>query len=275
MAREIGMLMARPTMPDAAAWSRIARTRASGFTLVVALLLLWEFSARFGWVVSQNWPPFSLVLVATARGLWSGDLSGPLAASLARMAAGYVIGSVFGIALGLLIGTIGVLDRFMTPLIEALRPLPLPALVPPLILFLGLDDRLKVFVVAFAVVFPVLVSTLGGVRDIDEVLIRTARTFGASRARTLAKVVLPASMPSISAGLRISLSLALVTTVVAEMIAGSSGIGYSILQAQYGLRPEEMYAAVLCISVVGYGLNRGFIRLERRLLDWHQKDDAT
>jgi ABC-type nitrate/sulfonate/bicarbonate transport system permease component len=279
VAVEVGRLLSVPDTVGTARWFGrlrfpILRTRVTGFALVVALLLLWECSARLGWMVSQNWPPFSLVLTATWRGLWSGELAAPLAASMARMVSGYLIGSSCGIVLGLLLGTVRVLDRFVTPLIEALRPLPLPALVPPLILFLGLDDALKIFVVAFAVVFPVVVSTVGGVRDIDEVLIGTARTFGASRARTLLRVVLPAAMPSICAGLRISLSLALVTTVVAEMIAGSSGIGYTILQAQYGLRPEEMYAAVLCIAVVGYLLNMGFVLLERRILRWHQRADA-
>jgi ABC-type nitrate/sulfonate/bicarbonate transport system permease component len=247
---------------------KFLHSRATGVALVIGLLLLWECSARFGWVVSQNWPPFSTVLVATWNGLVSGSLSLVLASSMARMIAGYAIGGLIGIVLGLLLGSVPWLDRFVTPIVEALRPLPLPALVPPLILFLGLDDALKIFVVAFAVVFPVLVSTVGGVRNIDPVLLATARTFGANRGRTLLRVVLPAALPSICAGLRISLSLALVTTVVAEMIAGSSGIGFAILQAQYGLKPEEMYAAVICISVIGYTLNAGFIRLEHRLLHW-------
>ncbi len=215
----------------------LLRTKITGVLLVVVVLALWECSARFGWVVSSNWPPFSSVLAETWRGLTSGDLSLVLLASLARMLAGYLIGAVCGVMLGLLFGTVPILDKFLTPIAEALRPLPLPALVPPLILFLGLDNALKIFVVAFAIVFPVLVSTVGGIRDVDEILIATARVFGASRTRTLFHVILPAALPSICAGLRISLSLALVTTVVAEMIAGSSGVGFTILQAQYSLLP--------------------------------------
>ena len=114
-----------------------------------------------------------------------------------------------------------------------------------------------------------LVSTVGGVRGVDEVLFSTARTFGTSSWRKLTRVVLPAAAPAILAGLRIALSLALITTVVAEMIAGSAGVGHYILITQYALRPDQMYAAVLCLAVIGYLLNRGFILLERKALHWY------
>jgi ABC-type nitrate/sulfonate/bicarbonate transport system permease component len=251
------------------AFGKLATGRLSGFLLVLALLALWEVSARLEWVNSQSWPSFSAVLAATWRGLASGELSGILASSLERMFAGYFIGGGIGVVIGLLLGMVRILDRLVTPVTEALRPLPIPAIVPPLILFLGLDDALKIFVVAFSVFFPVLVSTVGGVRSIDEVLLGTASTFGTSRLRVLTRVVLPAAAPAILAGLRIALPLALITTVVAEMIAGSAGIGYYIVLTQYSLRPDEMYAAVLCLAVVGYLLNRGFVMLERRILHWY------
>ena len=247
----------------------LTTTRLSGFLLVLALLGLWEASARLHWVNSQSWPAFSAVLVATWHGLASGELSGILGASLGRMFAGYFAGGICGIAAGLLLGTIGLLDRLATPIAESLRPLPIPAIVPPLILFLGLDNALKIFVVAFSVFFPMLVSTVGDVRGVDGVLLDTARTFGTGRPRILVRVILPAALPAILAGLRITLSLALITTVVAEMIAGSSGIGYYIILTQYALRPDEMYAAVLCLAIVGYLLNRGFVAVERRLLHWY------
>lgn len=252
------------------------RTRLSGFLLVIGLLVLWELSARLGWVTSRNWPPFSAILVETWRGLTSGELSALLGASLARMIIGYVIGSLCAIALGLWIATMPVLDRLLKPLIEALRPLPIPAIIPPLILFLGLGDALKIFAVAVATFFPVLVNTIGGVRSVDEVLLRTAQTFGAGRLRTLVAVILPAASPSILSGLRVSLALALIVTVVAEMIAGSSGIGYYIILTQYALRPEAMYSAVLCLAVIGYAMNQGFLALERRLLPWYgEPRDST
>jgi ABC-type nitrate/sulfonate/bicarbonate transport system permease component len=266
---------AAPTgaMARQAAFWRATTRRLSGFVLVLALLVVWELSARLGWTESRNWPPLSSVLVETVRDLASGGLAQVLASSIARMLVGYTIGSLCGVALGLLIATIPPLDRSLTPIVEALRPLPVPAIVPPLILFFGIDDALKIFVVSVAVFFPVLVSTVGGVRGIDEVLIRTGRTFRAGRVRMLVSVILPAAAPSVFSGLRVSIALALVTTVVAEMIAGSSGIGYVIVRAQYALRPEEMYAAVLCLMVVGYLLNRLFLAVEHRVLHWYEASD--
>lgn len=251
-----------------ALFDAITRTRLSGFLLVLALIVLWELSARLSWVNSQSWPSFSAVIAATWRGLVSGELLSVLLSSLGRMFAGYFIGCACGVAVGLLLGTARILDRLITPLAESLRPLPIPAIIPPLILFLGLDNALKVFVVAFSVFFPVLVSTVGGVRSVDEVLLNTASTFRTSRLRTLTRVVLPAAMPAILAGLRIALSLALITTVVAEMVAGSAGVGYYIMVMQYALRPDQMYAAVICLAVIGYLLNRGFLLLEGRVMRW-------
>lgn len=266
-------IAAAPAAPAAPTRTvRLAESRLSGFVLVVALLLLWEISARLGWVMSQNWPPFSAILVQTVRGLLSGELSGILAASLGRMFAGYAIGAVLGIAAGLLLGTIPVLYRLANPLAETLRPMPIPAIVPPLILFLGLENALKITVVTFAVFFPMLVSTVGGIRSVDEVLVRTGRTFGTPRGRLLLRVVLPAAAPSVLAGLRLTLSLALVTTIVAEMIAGSSGIGYYVVLTQYAMRPTEMYSAVLCLAVTGYLLNRAVVIIERRCLVWYARE---
>ncbi|HVV94984.1 MAG TPA: ABC transporter permease [Hyphomicrobiales bacterium] len=270
MAREVGLSpVGRRAARRGGALAALGRTRASGFALVVLLLVLWELSARLGWVQSRNWPPFSAILVATWHGLLSGEVSSLLAGSLARMVAGYAIGSLLGIAFGLCLASVRTLDRLVTPLIEAVRPLPIPAIIPPLILFLGLGDALKIFAVALSSFFPVFVNSFGGVKSVDAVLIQTARTFRVGPVRTLLKVVLPAALPSILAGLRISLALALVVTVVAEMIAGSSGIGYYIILTQYALKADAMYGAILCLAVIGYALNRGFIAFERRLLPWY------
>ena len=242
------------------------RTKATGVLLVLGLLVLWDVSARFGWVHSENWPTFAAVLRATWEGLWSGSLTAPLAGTLGRMLAGTFIGCALGIVLGLALGTSRRLLIVLGPVIEVLRPLPVPAIVPPLILFLGLGDTLKVFAIAFGTLFPMLVNTLGGVRDVPEVLLQTSRIFGAGRLSTLGKVILPAALPAIVAGLRISIGLGLVSAIVAEMIAGSGGLGYVILQTQFAMRSAEMYAAVLCLAVTGYSLNAGLVAIERRVL---------
>jgi len=247
----------------------IGRTRLSGVILIVLLLSLWEISAARGWIVSDNWPRFSAVLVAAYHGLISGELGEILGSTLYRTLAGYAAGCIVGVFLGLLLGSNRFLDWTIRPLIEIQRTLPSPAIIPPLILFLGVDDTLKIFIVMLAVFPPVFVNTYGGVRGLDETLLLTARTFGLSRFDTLRKVLLPATLPAITAGMRIALSLALIMAVIGEMISGSSGVGNYLMSMQYAMRADSMYAAVICLAATGYFLNRIFLVLERAVLYWH------
>ena len=249
------------------------RTRATGFALVALLLAGWEASARLGWVVSDNWPPFSMVVLAIGSSLLSGELAAVLGASLYRVLCGFAAGCVAGVLAGLLLGASRWLDWAPRPLIEVLRTLPTPAIVPPLILLLGVDDALKIFIAGLAVFFPVFVNTYAGVRSVDETLLLTARTFGLGPVATLRKIVLPAALPSVMAGMRVSLSLALIMTVVAEMISGDSGAGYFLMSMQYALRADMMYAVVICLAAAGYLLNRLFLAVEHRLLHWHVARD--
>ncbi len=248
-------------------------SKVAGWLLVLALLVAWEASARLGLVKSQSWPPFTGVLRAVWDGMLTGELLGVLLSTMLRMLKGFLIGSAIGVVLGLLIATVPLLRRFLSIVIEAVRPLPIPAIVPPLILFLGIDDGLKVTVVALAVAFPVLINTIGGVDNIDGTLLQTARTFRKTRLETMTSIILPSALPTILAGMRISLGLAFVTTIVAEMIAGSAGVGYFIMVTQYGMRPDQMYAAVICLAALGYGLNWAFVSIERRLVGWDQRQD--
>jgi sulfonate transport system permease protein len=247
--------------------------RARGWLLVLALLLIWEISGRE--LNFQSWPPFSVVLAALVSGLASGKLLSIWLASLYRMAVGYAAGCACGVVAGVVLGAQPRLAAAFSPLLEGLRPLPIPAIVPPLILFFGIDDELKIVVVATAVFFPVLVNTLSGVQQVERTFIDTARTFGKSRAYVLLRVMAPAALPSIMAGLRISISLALVTTIVAEMIAGSGGIGYYIIETQYAMHPDQMYAAVICLALTGYGLNRLFVLAEDRLVRSYRLGDRV
>jgi ABC-type nitrate/sulfonate/bicarbonate transport system permease component len=242
-----------------------------GFVLIAVLLLFWEVSSRLGWVVSSYWPPVTDILRAAIEQLAGGDLLNALLATLSRAASGYVIGSATGVLLGILLGKSRILRLALSPLIEIIRPIPTPAVIPPLILFLGVDDALKVFIISLASFFPVFTNTISGVAAIDDTLIQTARTFRTSWIRTLVRVILPATLPAVAAGLRTAISLAFVVAVLSEMIAGSSGMGYYLVQMQYALRPDLMYAAVLYLAIIGYCLNRAFVAFEARCLPWMGK----
>ncbi|WP_165867654.1 ABC transporter permease [Mesorhizobium sp. DCY119] len=241
----------------------------SGFGLIAALLALWEASSRLGWAQSTSWPAFSDVVQALGHGLASGELLRIFGETLSLMLSGYAIGAVIAIGVGLSIGMSGLLEKFVAPVIEIFRPVPVTAIVPPLILFLGVDAALKIFAVAFSTFFPVVINTASGVRDVNQTMLQTARTFRLSKWDTAIKFVLPGALPAIFAGLRTSVGIAFAVTIVAEMIAGSTGVGYYIVQTQYSMQPAAMYAAILCLSAVGYALNLIIRWIERRALPWY------
>ena len=241
---------------------------ASGFALVAGLLLLWEASARLGWVASPNWPPVSAVVAALARDTMTGEIPTLVGGTLWRMAAGLAAGGVAGIAVGLGFALVPFLARLFAPIVELVRPIPVPAVIPPLVLFLGLDNTMKVTVVALSVFFPVLTNTVQGVRAVEADALAMGRTFGIGPLRRALCIVVPASLPFILAGFRIALALALVVTVVAEMIAGEQGVGHYLVMMQFAGRAEEIYATVLLLGALGYLLNRGFLMVERRMIHW-------
>ncbi len=241
-----------------------------GVVLLVLLLVVWQVSALY-WVSSTSWPPVTDILKAIATGLGNGELAQVFGSTLWRMAVGFAIGSAAGVLLGLAMASFPLVNAALRPLVELLRPIPMPAIVPPLILLLGIDHAMKVFAVAFACFFPVLVNTVGGVRAVDPTALDVARTFQVGRLRALRTVVLPASLPFILAGMRTSLALALIVSVVAEMIAGSEGIGYYIMTMQYAMRPGDMYAAIFLLAALGYSLNLILLGIEHRLLHWWRR----
>jgi ABC-type nitrate/sulfonate/bicarbonate transport system permease component len=243
--------------------------RLSGFLLVAALLGVWEISADSGLVNSSNWPPFGAVLVALANGVMSGEFPALLGTTLRHMLLGYAVGSATAILLGLALGASRILRELFNAPIELLRPLPLTAIIPPLVVFLGIGDALKIFVVAFATFFPVLISTLDGTRAASATLLQTAQTFRLRPWRVVVSVLLPSALPSVFAGLRTSLSIALVLTITAEMIVGAGGLGYFIVQSQYAMLPAPLYASVICLAAAGYLMNRLFLMAERAIIPWY------
>jgi ABC-type nitrate/sulfonate/bicarbonate transport system permease component len=248
-------------------------SRSSGFVLLAGLLLLWQWSAVY-WVHSSNWPAVTEIARALVVTMGSGELPEVLGSSLYRMFLGYASGVVAAVLLGLCMASVRWIRASLEPLFEFLRPIPIPAIIPPLILMLGIDDTMKIFVVAFSTFFPVLINTIAGVRSVEPTALAVARTFNHSRLAIAINVILPASMPYILAGMRVSLALALIVTVVAEMIAGSAGIGYYILTMQYAMRASEMYASIFLLAITGYTLNRLILSVEYRVLHWYRQSST-
>jgi len=246
----------------------------SGFVLVAALFVAWELSVTSGAVRSESWPAVTRILSSLTSGFQTEGWREIFGSSLYRMACGFSIAVFFGIAAGLVMGASSWLHRTLMPTFEIFRVLPIPAIVPPLIFFLGVDDPLKVTVIALAAFFPIALNTLAGVRAIDPVHMMVARTFRMPRRKILLGIQLPSALPYVFAGCRISLGISLIVTVVAEMIAGSEGVGYYIVSMQYAMRAGDMYAAIILLSAIGYLLNRLFLAVEARAIHWSREIDA-
>jgi ABC-type nitrate/sulfonate/bicarbonate transport system permease component len=236
--------------------------------LVVALLAFWEVSARFGFVHSLNWPPFSAVIGAALHGIADGELPRVIGSTFVRMLLGYGLGSVLGIAVGLAIALSPMTRLLVEPAIELLRPVPITAIIPAMIFILGLDDALKIVSVAIAAFFPVVINTIAGASSVDPIYIDVSRTFGVPRLTTIRRVIFPAALPYVLAGLRTSLAIALVVAVIAEMLAGQQGVGYYLISMQYALRAPEMYGSIVVLTLCAYGLNRLFLWWESRIIHW-------
>jgi ABC-type nitrate/sulfonate/bicarbonate transport system permease component len=244
--------------------------------LVIALGL-WgiEEAVNHGLVKRSLLPAPSDVGVVLWQLLADGDVAGPLSETLARLGVGFAIGAMLAIALGLAMGYWPRLYDLLEPLIELLRPIPKAALVPALVLFLGVDSAMKITSIALAVFFPIVINTVQGARGVDPVLINTARTLGVRPFSLLRKLILPASAPFIFAGMRLSIALGLILAVISEMIAGTGGIGFLIIDMQRAFRVRQMYAWIVILAVVGYLLNLLLVLAEHRMLFWYRTTERT
>ena len=250
--------------------SRLGR-KGVGLASVAAVLLLWEAVCRAGWVNPLLLPPPSQIAPALWKILGDGNFLSPLGQTLSMLALGYTIACVLGVALGLLLGCSDVAYGLLEPLIEIIRPIPKPALIPAMVVFLGIGTEMKVTIVVLAALFPVLINTLQGVRGVDPVLLGTARTLGCSRAATIWKIVLPSALPMILIGMRVSLGMGLVLVILAEMLTAESGIGFLILDMQRSFQVRPMYAWIAILAAVGLVLNALFELVEERAVPWRAK----
>ena len=240
-----------------------------GFLLILVLLVLWEFASANKMIDPITFPRVSVIFASWMKSATvTGELTRQLLPSMGRIFTGFGLAVIVAVPLGLLMGTIPLVYRLLEPITEFIRPIPSSAYIPVAILFLGIGNEMKVFVIFLACMFPILLNTYGGVRAVDPVLIDTGRTFGLSRVKALWQIILPAALPNILTGMRISLGIALIVAVVAEMITGNSGIGYFILDMQRIFRVPEMFAGIFTLGLLGFLINFIFLRVEGHFLRW-------
>jgi ABC-type nitrate/sulfonate/bicarbonate transport system permease component len=247
----------------------MGRTKLHGVLFLAGVLLAWELVARADLINPLVVPPLSRIVGIFWELTASGQIPMQILSSMRRATAGYFLAAAIFIPLGIVMGLYRPVYRLLEVVIEMLRPVPPPVVIPAAMLFFGLEDGMKVFVIFFSCAWPILLNTIDGVRNLDWVLLNTARTFGLSRAKTIRQIILPAASPQIMTGLRVSLPIMLILVVISEMVGSTDGIGYFILDSQRRFKVAQMYAGMLALALLGYALNQLFNLLHRMLLSWH------
>ena len=239
-----------------------------GFAVFAALIAIAEWGTRSGWISSLTLPPPSDVLVTFHELHVSGLLYEHLAISLSRLAVGAALGVSVGIGTGVLIGLFSYVRGGLAPLVAAIFPIPKIALLPLFVIWFGIDEGSKYALIALGTFTPMVVATYGAVDNVDRTLIRMAQSFGLSWLSIVRKIVLPGAMPGILSGLRISLAIAIILLVAAEMLGAEYGIGAYVLEAGSLYDLDRLFAGVVVLSVLGVLVSATISLLERRILGW-------
>lgn len=252
--------------------SRRAWTAAA--TLLVLFGLWYLLTTATGFIGSGRFPsPREVWLAAkqlsTGFGYADGRLLSHVLHSVRLVLLGFLVSAGSGAALGLLMGWSRRFDAFVNPVLQVIRPIPPLAWIPLAILWLGLGDAAKIFVIWFAAFVPALINSLTGVRNLDETFFAAARVHGASEWQILREVVVPGAMPMIFSGLRLSLQASWTTLVAAELVGSLAGLGHVLNVAQQDIRPDMILLAMFWVGLLGATMTWLLGRLERRVLRWH------
>lgn len=239
-----------------------------GLLVFIVLIGFVEFGTRAGFITSLTLPKPSDVF-ATFVDLWqSGLLWKHLVPSITRLVVGAAIGATFGIGVGILIGLFSLIRAGLVPLVAAIFPIPKIALLPLFVIWFGIDETSKYALIAFGTFTPTVVATYGAVDNVDRSLIRMGQSFSLSWISIVRKIVLPGAMPGILSGLRVSLAIAIILLVAAEMLGAEFGIGAYILEAGSLYDLERLFVGVAILSILGVLVSLAIGMIEKRLLNW-------
>ena len=242
---------------------------AIGWLLPFLLVIGWEAASRVGGIPANVLPAPSDVLKAAIRLARSGELAQNIGVSGLRALSGFAVGGGIGLALGLANGLSSLSERLTDTTLQMVRNVPHLAMIPLVILWFGIDEEAKLFLVALGVFFPIYINTLHGIRGVDPQLVEMGRIYGMSPARLFWKVILPGALPSIFVGLRYGLGIMWLTLIVAETISASSGIGYMAMQAREFLLVDVVVLSIVIYALLGKLADTVARLLERLLLGWH------
>jgi ABC-type nitrate/sulfonate/bicarbonate transport system permease component len=243
------------------------RVNFAGWLFIILLAAAAEGTVRLFHLDDSVSTP-SATLGALVDGIGSGALLRALGTTLESFAEGLGIAIGAGVALGVVIGSSRTVRGASSVLIEFLRPIPVVAVIPLVIMYLGTGTPMERVVIAYAALWPILITTVYGVRGTDSILHEVARTSGVKRLGRVVRVAVPAALPSIATGIRIGASIALLVGVTAEYVTGTAGLGSYMRLQQSAFRLPEMYAAIVLTALLGYGINAAIRASERRVVFW-------
>jgi len=241
---------------------------------VIALLIGWELLARSGAFTTFLLPPLSLVLERVWDDVTSGALLVNLGLTLYRAAIGFAVAAVGGIILGVLIARIPIVHWFFDPIVSVGFPMPKIAFLPVFMLWFGLYDFSKISMVIFDSIFPVIAATVAGTQAVEKQLVWSAQSLGAKDRAMLWEIIMPAALPQILTGLQIALPIALIVTIVCEMLMGGEGLGGAMIQASRFADSPGVFAGIFEIAVAGWAVIKGQEWVRRKLLVWHQETQS-
>jgi NitT/TauT family transport system permease protein len=258
----------KPYLEKFNSWSK-------GLYLVALFFALWELLPRMG-IINQVFLPTFSETIKTLIGLFvSGKIFVHIGVSLARALAGFFLAVIFAIPLGFLMGWYNRFEKYTDLFMQTLRNTSTFALFPIFLLLFGLGEASKVAIIFYAATWQLLINTISGVKNIDPLYIKAAKSMGATDSQLFGKVILPATLPSIVSGARLGIKIAFMTVIAAEMIGAKSGLGFFIQNAQYNFMIPEMYAGVLVLAVIGVVLNYILVWLEKKATSWKGGIDSS
>jgi sulfonate transport system permease protein len=239
------------------------------------LLVVWEVFAQAGWLSPQVLPAPTKVIRTAFKLATTGSLLNDLSVSLARATAGFAIGGTVGFVLGTLVGFSRVAEAAIDRSVQMIRAIPFLAVLPLVIVWLGVGEAEKIFLVALGVTFPIYINTTLGIRQVDPKLIELGRVQGLGTIELIRRIILPGALPSILTGVRYALATAWLALVVAETIGAQSGIGFLAMDAREFLRTDVVVLTIVIYALIGVAADSIARFLERRLLAWHPNYGAV
>lgn len=248
---------------------------AHGLILLFAFFFAWEVLPRTGLVSSIFFPTFSETVLTLKNLVLSGEILFHAKASMERSILGFGLAAIIAIPLGLLMGWYSRVEKYTDLLIQSLRNTSQFALLPLFIMLFGIGETSKIAIVFYAALWYMLINTISGVKSVDPLFIKAAKSFGISDIDLFKKIIIPATIPSIIAGARLSAKAAVMVVIGAEMLAAKSGLGYFVQDSQLMFRIPEMYAGILTLAIIGLSLNYALVWMEKKATYWKGEHDTA